>query len=348
MTVNFNYRASAGMAYRPAQVQVSARNIPSQMALRPMFGSAPAESLAWNVDDNDRKMMKSVIADLNGSADNVKVGYGRSHDNDYITEDVYVSRRHVEFYKKDKAFYIRDLGTPEFPGAPFPGSLNGTWHISGQDLIPNPIDIRGPVKPLEGDDELMASRLDGGRVYSGEARMESSPQKIQNGDFIYISGRVFPIEGLESKDPDVSIMSQFKSRVVQQREFRNACSEILMIQAKLKRLVQVEHNRQSDVMKQGWTREKSINADDLLQVRLLLNNNIRFTIYSKLREMKVPHAACMQLLDKLRELSMEVMKYQNGRADINDDLRKQSIVDLKDLKGLDSDSDFGSHYDSNQ
>jgi hypothetical protein len=153
--------------------------------------------------------------------------------------------------------------------------LNGSWWVDGTQLIPMPVDIR---------------RLEAARPVG----TPSPPQRLHNGDYIFIQGHILPIDGLIGDKVDAPLVIG---------TVREASQELSNLKAKLQGHLLNERQRKNEILLQGRSDRQFINAPDLMQARLLLNQSVRFSMYYKLRQLNVPHEQVMNVIDRLKELS---------------------------------------------
>ncbi len=271
----------------------------------------------------DRVLMQALVKDLNTLSEGESLLIGRDPRMCYyILESPHVSRIHAAFMKRGGQYFVKDMGTPTLR-CQEPGSSNGTWYIDGRDLIPYPVDIRGPVHRNEDGYVTRDARLDGLKlgfpsIYGGE-----KTQQIRNGDTVFLYGHILPVEGLEQGASTTPDALDDEVRLTPESAQRD-------MMALVRRLGELE---------KITTALEEISPVELMQIRLLLHREIRFEMFCKLRKLGFSEMQAEGMVRVVRNSAKAVMsRYERRLDDLRPELH-QSVISL--LRYPDSDGPDG-------
>lgn len=268
----------------------------------------------------ERLLMQALVQDLNTLPEGDTILMGRDPRMcDYVLESSHVSRIHAAFLKRNGQYYVKDVGTPTLQ-CQEPGTTNGTWHIDGRDLIPYPVDIRGPIQRTLDGKPLKDVRVDGLKLSFSPLYQGEKTQRIQNGDTLFVYGHILPVEGLEPGDttPHDPV--------------------ILTPEAAQRDLIALV--RRLDELAKITTAVEDVSPAELMQVRLLLHREMRFEMFCKLRKLGFSEMQAEGMVNVVRRSAKTVMNRFEGRLDdLRPDLH-QSVMSLRRLPDPEGPDDF--------
>jgi hypothetical protein len=301
------------------------------------FGAAHREDLT--PEQKDALASKSMVQALNAAkGPHAKIVFklGRNPDAvDFSIKDKHASREHAQLIRQGDSVFIQDTGTPTFLNL-LPGSLNGTYLIKSDSLIPMPVDIRGALlQPDESQED-------------GIKRAPNQPHLLENGDAFYIAGHTYTIDGLETEDVSkrTSYVDIFEQRAQEPGAARSAIREIDDFILHLNRLRANQLKRHQDLTRKGASDIPEISPTELMQVNLVLNPRMRFLMYDKLSLLGIAPEESMRRVNEVKDIAVETMRGINGVANKANQLLGQSMV-AEDLLRLIKDENGLPPQDSN-
>lgn len=271
--------------------------------------------------DPDRVWMGKVLADLKQwpEGDRVRVGRDNTRVN-HVLEEGHVSRVHAEFFQKNGRFYVRDLGTP-VGDLQTPGSALGTWYVDGSSLIPYPIDIRGNLLREPSGEPQKKTFLTPGKPITVALRSDPQPKEIRNGDWIFIKGHLFPVEGLpETGLSETSPIARNTAETDIATQTRHGMIDYIR---------QLEGYIDNFKGLDQWSEESQ--TPELIQLRMILNRNVRFSIYLKLRDAGLSKLEADFYVEQIREKARQAMMYLAPKVNQMKPIHLQSMVDIRRL-----------------